>query len=131
MIDNPASDALLQELTAAEQAVWDALIRGDADADAALLCDSFLGVYTSGFADRADHSGQLCNGPTVESYHLTELQARALGADHGMLSYRASFQRISRKSPEVMLVSSIWQRRGSDWINIFSQDTPTLPAACG
>ncbi|WP_417838614.1 DUF4440 domain-containing protein [Tritonibacter scottomollicae] len=120
-------DVLLQELSACERAVWDALVRGDADADAALLCESFLGVYSSGFADRADHSAQLHHGPTVEAYDLTELQARALGAGHGLLSYRASFQRTGRQSPEVMFVSSIWQRRGAGWINIFSQDTPALP----
>jgi hypothetical protein len=27
-----------------------------------------------------------------------------------------------------MLVSSIWERRGAGWVNIFSQDTPLTGA---
>ncbi|MFP3386935.1 nuclear transport factor 2 family protein, partial [Tritonibacter sp. SIMBA_163] len=73
------ADGLLQALSAGERAVRGALVPGDADADAALLCERFLGVYSSGFADRADHRAQLHHGPTVEADDLTELQARALG----------------------------------------------------
>jgi len=38
---------------ALESRVWDALVRGDADADADLLATDFLGVYATGFADRS------------------------------------------------------------------------------
>ena len=54
---------LLTEITALERQVWDALVTGDINADAALLCDSFLGVYSDGFAQKADHTGQLISGP--------------------------------------------------------------------
>lgn len=44
-----------------------------------------------------------------------------------MISYRAQFRRIARSQDETMYVSSIWQRNGSGWTNIFSQDTPAQP----
>ncbi len=44
-----------------EAKVWDALRRGDAEADLRLLADDFLGVYPTGFADRWAHAGQLAN----------------------------------------------------------------------
>ena len=116
--------------------MWEALVEGDADADAAALCDSFRGVYTDGFAGKSDHCGQLGSGPTVSSYRLSLLRARALGCDHALLSYRADFTRPGQRAPEAMFVSSIWQRQPRQgarhpaplWRNIFSQDTPADPA---
>ncbi|GLP87597.1 nuclear transport factor 2 family protein [Tritonibacter mobilis] len=87
------ADHLLQDLTSCERQVWDALVQGDAVADAALLCESFLGVYGTGFAGKADHTGQLEHGPTVQTYELSQLTARALGPEYAVLSYHARFQR--------------------------------------
>lgn len=120
-------DTLLNDLTAMENRVWQALVEGDAQADAALLSKDFLGVYPDGFAGKTDHSGQLKEGPTVAHFTLSELRARAFGPSHALLSYRASFQRMGADAPEeVMFVTSVWQRAGASWINIFSQDTPAL-----
>ena len=117
------SDHLLRDLTSCERQVWDALVQGDAEADAALLCKSFLGVYGTGFAGKADHTGQLEHGPTVQTYELSQLTARALGPGYAVLSYHARFQRCGRLTAEDMYVSSIWQRTDNGWVNIFSQDT--------
>ena len=116
--------ALLAALTACETAVWDALVRGDAAADAAALAGDFLGVYSDGFARKSDHVGQLANGPTVQSYTLSQCTARALGPVHALLCYRAQFLRPGQDTAEAMYVSSVWQRTDAGWINIFSQDTP-------
>ncbi|WP_413219743.1 DUF4440 domain-containing protein [Tritonibacter mobilis] len=117
------SDHLLRDLTSCERQVWDALVQGDAAADAALLCKSFLGVYGTGFAGKADHTGQLEHGPTVQTYELSQLTARALGPGYAVLSYHARFQRCGHLTAEDMYVSSIWQRTDNGWVNIFSQDT--------
>ena len=124
----PSDADLLHALTTCERQVWEALVRGDQSADAALLCDSFLGVYADGFANKADHTGQLQQGPTVQTYQLDQMQARPLGLEHALLSYRATVLRVGRDTSDVMFVSSIWQRHGPDWRNIFSQDTSGLPA---
>ena len=117
-------DHLLAALEACERSVWDALVAGDQGGDATALHDDFLGVYTDGFGTKADHVGQLGDGPTVAQFSLSDLRLRRLGQDHALLSYRADFQRVGRTEPEAMYVSSIWERHGSGWKNIFSQDTP-------
>lgn len=61
---------------ALEMSVWQALVTGDAKSDTDLLTADFLGVYPSGFAGRADHAGQLDQGPVMQEFHLD--QARLL-----------------------------------------------------
>ncbi|MEY1555858.1 nuclear transport factor 2 family protein [Yoonia sp. R2331] len=121
---DPLKDAIL----AAEMQVWQALVAGDAGADAALLCDSFLGVYADGFADKAAHTGQLADGPSIKTFALHDVQVRALGVNHALIAYQADFTRINSKSAERMYVSSVWERRGETWINLFSQDTSYVAA---
>lgn len=116
--------ALLNGLIACETAVWQALVTGDQAQDQAALDERFLGVYPDGFADKEDHVAQLINGATVTSYELSECRCMALGADHGLLSYLASFIRIGNTEAETMYVSSVWRRDMPNWINVFSQDTP-------
>jgi hypothetical protein len=117
---------LLAELRLCEIGVWEALVRGDAQADDAALDDKFLGVYSDGFSGKIDHVQQLANGPTVAAYELSDLRVLPLGKDHAVLSYRALFLRRRHTAPEAMYVSSIWQRTKQGWINVFSQDTPAI-----
>jgi hypothetical protein len=107
-----------------ETAVWEALVRGDAVADARLLSADFLGVYPTGFADRSAHAAQLEEGPTVAEYTLSEARIRVLSPDAVLLAYRADWRRASSTEPEAMYVSSLWCRAGDGWENLFSQDTP-------
>ncbi len=113
-----------ETLLALETRVWDALVTGDGDADGALLSEDFIGVYPDGFAGKDAHTGQLDSGATVAEYRLSEVQVRATGADGGLLIYRADYLRIGKSDWEVMLVSSLWERRNGNWVNSFSQDTP-------
>ncbi len=117
---------LLAELEACETRVWEALVQGDMLADAAALHTDFLGVYSDGFAAKADHVRQLEGGPIIESFALSDCRVLPLGQDYAVFSYKADFFRKAKKAPEVMYVSSIWQRSDGGWINIFSQDTPVI-----
>ena len=116
------------ELLVAETCVWQALVVGDAARDHALLAPGFLGVYPTGFAGRDDHAGQLADGPSVAAFEITETRLLRLGDDLGLLSYHARFCRRAGADWEAMYVSSLWQRQGGGWINLFSQDTPEGPA---
>jgi hypothetical protein len=110
-----------------ESEVWEALVRGDAAADAQLLSEDFLGVYPTGFADRSAHASQLEHGPTVADYALSEARLRVLSPDCVLLVYRADWRRHSASGPgdlETMYISSLWCRAGDAWTNVFSQDTP-------
>lgn len=117
----------IDELIELESGVWRALVAGDPEADAAMLSDDFLGVYPSGFADRAGHAAQLAAGPTVSRWEIAEARAFEVSASAVMLSYRAAYRRPDApagRPDEVMYVSSLWCRRDGHWINVFSQDTP-------
>lgn len=113
-----------------ERRVWDALVRGDADADAALLTDDFLGVYPTGFATRAEHAAQLAGGPIVGEYELSEPRLLVLSDDDVLLAYRARFTRPpvddlgAAPEPLDWYITSLWTRVGDVWLNRFSQDTP-------
>ncbi|NNC81832.1 MAG: nuclear transport factor 2 family protein [Acidimicrobiales bacterium] len=117
----------LDHLIQLETQVWQALVDGDAVADAEMLADDFLGVFPTGFADRADHARQLQHGPTVASFELTEPRSFPVGDDAVMLSYLARYRRVTPDGHgelEEMYVSSLWCHRDAGWMNIFSQDTP-------
>lgn len=113
----------LDQILALERGVWQALVDGDARADRAALAEDFLGVYSTGFADRADHVGQLATGPTVARFALSEARLVGLGQDRVLLAYRAEFTRVGKHAAEAMYVSSIWEARGGVWLNTFSQDS--------
>jgi hypothetical protein len=119
-------NTLEQEILNLEWQVWEALVSGDADVDAASLADSFLGIYSDGFAVKADHVGQLAENPTVADYELSQTHFRTLGPDHCVLSYCATFVRAGHTASEVMYVTSIWEQSDGTWCNILSQDTPAL-----
>ena len=118
-------EAALETALALELEVWEALRTGDRAADEALLAADFLGVYPSGFADGADHAGQLDDGPSVARFAIEAPRVQTIGDEAILLSYRARFARAATpEREEAMLVSSLWRRRGGRWINTFSQDTP-------
>lgn len=108
---------------ALETRVWQALVDGDAAADRALLADDFLGVYSTGFAIRDDHTGQLADGPTVVRFDIRDARLMPLGPGRALLAYRAGFTRLGATAPEAMYVSSIWEQRDGTWLNTFSQDS--------
>ena len=114
----------LATLVDLEARVWDALRRGDAAADVALLSPAFLGVYPSGTSDRQGHAAQLDGGPSVIHYEIQDPQVKWLSPTMGLLSYKASFARPRRGRQDEMYVSSIWSLEGGRWLNVFSQDTP-------
>lgn len=112
----------IDTILARERAVWQALVDGDAAADAALLTADFLGVYASGFAGRADHVGQLADGPTVRSFELREARLVPLAEGLVLLSYRADWVRANG-AVDAAYISSIWREVDGVWVNLFSQDT--------
>ena len=116
----------IQQFVGLEREVWEALVHGDGDADGRLLSDDFLGVYTVGFADRADHVAQLAGGATVSEYWLSDARLMVLADDMVLLAYRAAFTRPGETVSERVLISSIWHERVGSWVNIFSQDTPAV-----
>jgi len=114
----------LELLLTLEGAVWEALTEGDAEVDRAALDEAFLGVYPSGFSGREGHMGQLADGPTVAEHVIEEARMQLYSPDLAMLAYLARYRRPGKEAWEAMYVSSLWQRQGEQWRNLFSQDTP-------
>lgn len=117
----------LEFFIALETQVWDALTAGDSAADESLLAPDFVGLYPTGFADRADHVGQLASGATVDSYDLSEARLVRVPSTAVLLCYRADYRRLRDGAPgplEAMYVSSLWIEHEGKWSNVFSQDTP-------
>jgi hypothetical protein len=121
-MDEPTVDFLI----ALETGVWEALVRGDASADRALLARDFLGVYPTGFAGREDHARQLESGPSVDCYAIVDARVVDISGTAKLLSYRADYRRAGAGpgSTESMYVSSLWTAIDGRWLNVFSQDTP-------
>jgi len=124
MSDNPPSPILLAQITALETKVWQALVTGDTLADSQLLTVDFLGVYPSGFATKAEHCGQLNEGPVMRSFSLSQAQLKIISPEAVLLSYCARYQRANCAQEEGMYITSLWQRSAKGWLNSFSQDTP-------
>ena len=105
----------LEQLVVLETDVWNALVDGDGGADGDALSEDFLGVYPTGFADRADHVGQLADGPTVASFRLCDARMLVVSDDAALLAYRAEYRRPGAATTEAMWVSSLWCRRAGRW----------------
>lgn len=118
------TEELTDLLVRLETAVWDALVVGDPSADEALLSDDFLGVYTTGFATRADHVGGLANGPSMYTFELDSIDVAEISDGVARITYAANYRRSESGPDERMYITSIWERRGGGWVNTFSQDTP-------
>lgn len=116
--------ARLEDILALEEKVWQALADGDPQADGQMLSEDFLGVYPSGFSDKAGHCGQLEAGPVMAEYRLSAAQLRCVSQDAVLLSYRADYRPAGSEEWQAMLISSLWERQADGWINSFSQDTP-------
>ncbi|MBX9296330.1 DUF4440 domain-containing protein [Chromobacterium piscinae] len=111
-------------LLSLEEGVWRAFVAGDADADAALLDDDFVGVYASGFSNRDQHVAPLRAGPAAVRYQLDQARLVWTAPGAGLLSYRAQWLRPNAEQEETMYISSLWLHRDGQWRNLFSQDTP-------
>src|SRR5689334_1413594 len=101
----------IEFFVALETQVWEALVRGDADADRTLLSTDFVGVYPTGFADQSQHAGELRDGPTVAAYSITDERLVSVADATVMLCYRAVYRRAGRGASgdeEVMYISSLW-----------------------
>ena len=116
----------VNQFIALESQVWNAFVAGDAEADARVLADNFIGVYSTGFTGKQAHCAPLRNGPLARRYEIREPQILVLSESLVMLLYLAVWERASGSSdsvPEKMYISSLWQNADGHWKNVFSQDT--------
>lgn len=114
----------IADILALECAVWEAMLTGDPQADGRMLSSDFLGVYPSGYSNRAEHMAALDGGPVITGYRLDQERLLPAGPGHVLLVYRAHFNEPGQDREKAMYVTSLWRREEAGWINSFSMDTP-------
>jgi hypothetical protein len=122
--NGPMSDLTIDTFERLETAMWTSLVEGDGSAADRLLSSDYLGVYTTGFSDRADYIAALANGPIAASFEISKSRIFVVSDTAVMYSYRAHFKSRQDGPTEVMYISSLWCNRSDGWVNVFSQDTP-------
>ncbi len=119
--------AMIEKFVDLETRVWEALLNGDGQADAALLSADFLGVYETGFSNRTEHAAMLGNGPIVLNYQIEDARLRVVTDKAVLLSYLACYTKPADPArQERMYVSSLWQEIDGQWLNTFSQDSNAI-----
>lgn len=116
----------VEQFVKLESQVWDAFVTGDPKADADVLADNFVGVYSTGFVGKAAHGEPLQDGPIAIRYEIRDPQILVLSDSLVLLLYFAVWERANTSPdciPERMYISSLWQRADGKWKNVFSQDT--------
>ncbi len=113
-----------------ETQVWESLRSGDYASSAHLIGDDFLGVYPIGFVTRDEQKAALVNrGPMVAAYELHDARLVIVSDGDVLLCYRANSRPIGTDEEKPMAttyISSLWSKRGEEWLNVFSQDTTAV-----
>jgi hypothetical protein len=117
-------DLTIDTFESLETAMWNSLVEGDGLAADRLLSADYLGVYTTGFSDRAEYIAALANGPIVTSFKISKSRIFVVSDTAVLYSYRADFKSRRDRPTEAMYISSLWCKREWRWVNVFSQDTP-------
>jgi hypothetical protein len=118
------NDLTIDKFERLETAMWNSLVEGDGLAADRLLSADYLGVYTTGFSDRAEYIAALANGPIVASFKISKSRIFVVCDTAVLYSYRADFKSRRDLPTEAMYISSLWCKREGRWVNVFSQDTP-------
>jgi hypothetical protein len=85
----------VQQFVILESQVWDAFVAGDSEADARVLADNFIGVYSTGFSNRAEHCAPLRDGPIAQRYEIRDPRILVLSDSLVMLMYLAVWERAN------------------------------------
>jgi hypothetical protein len=125
------SEAIKQLLLGQEKQVWEAIKHKDKAADSKLLADDFVGLYETGFGSKAEHVGQMSASFELLSYDIDQVRWMQISPDAVLLLYRARCQATgvwASACVKPQYISSLWVKRGTKWLNLFSQDTTATSA---
>ena len=130
MRTNPA-DNVSKKIEAELMALKSAAIRATAEADANFykdyLADDAVGVTPMGVFSKAQIIKAMAGGQAFKSSKIENSQVKALGADAGLVTYEATFDR-SPGEAKIVFVSTLYERRNGTWKGVFYQQTP-LPVS--
>jgi hypothetical protein len=113
-----------QQVIALEKRAWDLWKVGDKAGFAALLTNDFVAVDAHGMSTKADNVKEIDN-LIKHAYRLWDFEARLIGTDVSLLTYKAHLKGTYKGSPidDDLYASSEWVRRGGTWLNVFYHET--------
>jgi hypothetical protein len=114
------------ELLALKNAALRATAEGDIAFYAGYLSEHAIGVTPLGIFDKQQILQAMKGGKSFRSKRVDDERALSLGADAGLVTYRATFDSPDGRDA-VFFVSTLYRRFADGWKGVFYQQTP-LPA---
>lgn len=117
---------LEREIVANEKQMLDLSALKDLEAYGRRLPDDALGVYSDGYASKADVLGAI-SGMSDLHYSMDNIRVVPVGDTAGLIVYRITQDWIEgdKKLARQYYVSSLWQKRDGKWLNPLWQETDT------
>jgi uncharacterized protein DUF4440 len=125
LVDEPEAP-IQAELLALKNAALRATAAGDVAFYADYLSEQALGVTPFGVFNKQQILQGMKDGRSFRSKSVDDEHAMALGADAGLVTYRATFESAEGQE-SVFFVSTLYRRFPDGWKGVFYQQTP-LPA---
>ena len=116
--------AIAPQIVAKEREELEALKAENREAFGKLLAEEALFVDARGPANKTQVMNNL-SGFTLSEYTTGEVAYLPLTSKSGLITYKMHKKAIShgREFEADVYVSSMWEKRGKDWVCLFSQET--------
>lgn len=112
------------ELVELERRGWDALSGPDGAAFyAEVMSEDGVMVFPGLVLDKARTVAAIRTERPWESYAIDDAEVRSLGADGGLVTYRATSRREGQDTYRA-LMTSVYRRRNGRWELVLHQQTP-------
>lgn len=124
---SPASGgAIAEAVTAKEKQLWDALKNRDHDAFGKMLADDMTYISSDVVGDKAATINGVKNFAPTE-LNLSDWKTVVLDEDAVVVTYTVDAKGTSGGEPippGAMRASTVWMKRGAEWVAVFHQDCP-------
>ncbi len=113
-----------QQIVSKEREELDALKAGDLELFGKLTADDAVFVDTQGPASKAQVLKNVARFRITE-YSIEDVRFVSISKASGLISYKITEKGVShgKEFAAQVYVSSVWAKRGSQWVCLFSQET--------
>jgi hypothetical protein len=119
-----SESSLQQKIVAKEREGLDALKAGNLELFGNLTADDAVFVDTHGPASKAQVLKNVA-GFRLTEYSIEDVRFVAISSKSGLISYKIGEKGVShgKEFAAQVYVSSVWAKRGGQWVCLFSQET--------
>jgi len=117
-------DSIEQQIVSKEREGLDALKTGDLERFGNLTADEAVMVDAQGPATKAQVLKNVA-GFTLTEYSMEDVRFVPVSASTGLITYKITEKGVShgKEFAAQAYVSSVWTKRGTKWVCLFSQET--------